>query len=265
MFKKKLNLVFIGITLIFFGFLISILSIDTVRSQIAQKVGITVAQSPIQWNDVKDAAQGDNLTNGILASGIYAFDGVNWDRARATALADGNTSTAGLGTASFGFGFNGVTWDRILSSLHGDGLVAATYPRGINTASFGYMFNGATYDRLRGATATGLQVNVLTNTAGTAGTAFYAIKRDNITNAASVNLAFGFTAKKVIIETATTNTVEIVVDWIGGAAVIPAANAAGDDRIAAGRIVVFDDYAVTSISIIADGAANQTVYVRAFN
>lgn len=96
-------------------------------------------------------------------------------------------------------------------------------------------------------------------------TSFYAIKRTNITNAASVNLAFGFMSKKVIVETDIANTADVVVDWLGGTAVAPAANTAGDDRIAPGRIVVFDTYSVTSISVIGDAVASQTVSVRAYN
>ncbi len=128
-----------------------------------------------------------------------------------------------------------------------------------------YLWDGANYDTWRGTAAGGAYMQIVSNPASTCGTAFYAIKRDNITNAASVNLAFGFTSKKVVVETAIQNSAEIIVDWIGGVAVIPAANTAGDDRIAPGRIVVFDDYAVTSISVIANSAANQVVYVRAFN
>ena len=173
-------------------------SITPIRAQITQIMGLAVVQPPSQWNNVKDAAVGDNLTNGILVSAPYLYDGTNFD-----------------------------AW--------------------------------------RGTAAGGAYMQIIANPASMCGTAFYAIKRDNITNAASVNLAFGFTSKKVIVETAISNSNDIVVDWLGGAAVIPAANAAGDDRIAPGRIVVFDDYAIASISVIADSAANQVVYVRAYN
>ena len=172
------------------GLVIVLMSIGIIRSQIQQVAGLAVAQSSIQWNNVKDAAVGDNITNGLLASGGYVFDGTNWDRVRGT----------------------------------------------------------------------GGAINVSTDTAGTA---FYAIKRDNIA-AVSVNLAFGFTSKKVVIECPGSNTDEVVIDWIGGAAVVPAANTAGDDRVAPGRTIIFDNYAVTSISVIAV-SGTQSVYVRAFN
>jgi len=145
---KYKNKILIG--LLIGGILIAIFSIAPVRSQIAERVGISVWQTPTRPNDVKDAAQGDNLTNGLIASGTYLFDGVNWDRARATGLTDGNTSTAGLGSASFEFGYNGATWDRLLTSTHGDNLTTSA---GLNTAGFLYAFDGVNWDRVR---ATGL-------------------------------------------------------------------------------------------------------------
>lgn len=47
--------------------------------------GLAVAQSSTKWNSLKDAAQGDNLTTGVGAFGLYAFDGTNFDRLTATA------------------------------------------------------------------------------------------------------------------------------------------------------------------------------------
>jgi len=256
------------------GLVIVLMSIGVIRSQIQQVAGLAVAQTSIQWNNVKDGAVGDNITNGLLASGGYIFDGTNWDRVRGTGGAI-NVTAVGTKTPADAYAnptdatgtwallglWNGATWDRALSSLHGDGLVAATYPRGLNTTSFAYLFNGTTYDRIRGDTTNGQWVNV--KATEKSGTAFYAIKRVDIA-AASVNLAFGFTSKKVVVECPGSNTDEVVIDWIGGAAVVPAANTAGDDRVAAGRIVTLDDYAVTSISVIA-ASGTQTVYVRAWN
>lgn len=95
-----------------------------------------------------------------------------------------------------------------------------------------------------------------------AGTGFAAVKRDNIA-AASVNLSFGFTSKKVALEFPLTNTDEVCVDWTGGTAVCPAANTAGDDRFAPGDSILLDEYAVTSLSVIA-ASGTQTVYIRAW-
>lgn len=91
---------------------------------------------------------------------------------------------------------------------------------------------------------------------------FYAIKRDNITTS-SVNLSFGFKARKIVVETKADNSAELCVDWIGGTAACPSANTAGDDRIAPGGTVILDDFYADSISVIA-ASGTLTVYVRAF-
>ena len=106
-------------------------------------------------------------------------------------------------------------------------------------------------------------INMDPNGTGACGSAFYAIKRVNIDPNTSVNLAFGFTSEKVVVETAAGNTQNLVVDWLGGTAVAPSANTAGDDVIEPGRIITFDDYHVTSISVISAGTGSQTVTVRA--
>lgn len=279
--------------------------------------GIAVQGSSIQWNNVKDASQGDGLTNGLPASALFGYNGANWDRLRSTtanglavdvtrvqgtvtttttgpvtpADAYANPTTAlqsyalqgvfngstwdrrrtasadalaATGLASSGnLGFNGTTWDRLRTVAVGDAASTGIPAHGL------YGFNGTNWDRLRSSTANGLQVDV-TRVQGTvtktpAGTAFYSIKRTNIDNTASVNLAFGFTSKVVQIETDSANTTNVVVDWTGGTAVVPAANTAGDDVIAPGRIITLSDYAVTSISVIAPTSAAQTITVRAWN
>lgn len=95
-----------------------------------------------------------------------------------------------------------------------------------------------------------------------AGTGFATVKRTDIA-AASVNLSFGFTSKKVALEFPLTNTDEVCVDWTGGTAVCPAANTSGDDRFAPGDSILLDEYAVTSVSVIA-ASGTQTVYIRAW-
>ena len=111
-------------------------------------------------------------------------------------------------------------------------------------ASMSYIYNGTEAER------------------ATVGNAFYAIKRVNITTA-SVNLAFGFTAKKVFIQMASANDDEVCIDWDGGTAACPAANTAGNDRMVAGDGVILDDFIGTSISVIA-ASGTQTVYIRAW-
>jgi len=110
--KKK---IMIGLSLVLFGIIIVIFSIGPLRSQIQQIAGLAVAQSTIQWNNVKDGAVGDNLTQGILVSGGYFFDGVNWDRPLKSTHGDNLTTSYGLNTASFLYGFDavGANWDRV--------------------------------------------------------------------------------------------------------------------------------------------------------
>jgi len=282
-----------------------------VWAAITNVTGIAVQGSSIQWNNVKDASQGDGLTSGLPATALYGYNGTNFDRLRssqanglavdvtrvqgtvttttsgsvtpADAYANPTTATqsfsllgvfngstwdrqrtasgdamAATGMAASGMmSFNGSTWDRRRSAT-GDAMAAT------GMAASGLMgFNGSTWDRLRADTTNGLWVNV--KAVPTAGAAFYAIKRTNIDNSASVNLAFGFTSKKVQVETDPANTQPIVVDWTGGTAVAPAANTAGDDLIAPGRIITLDNYGVSSISVIGVDNTSQTVYVRAWN
>ena len=170
------------------------------------------------------------------------------------------TQISGLAVAQSSTKWNNVS-DAAIGDAQTSGILV-TNP---------YLWNGASFDRARGTTANGMAVDV-TRVTGTvtvaptpSGTAFYAIKRDNITNGASVNLAFGFTSKKIAIETDPSNTAEVCIDYLGGTAVCPAANTAGDSRLAAGRTIILDDYAVTSISVIGDSAAAQIVYIRAWN
>ena len=49
---------------------------------ISSLVGLAVAQTATLWNNVKDAAVGDNLTSGILAQSTYLFNGSTFDRVR---------------------------------------------------------------------------------------------------------------------------------------------------------------------------------------
>jgi len=120
-----------------------------------------------------------------------------------------------------------------------------------------WLYTGSNFVRQQGSSTGRSFVSI-----DTAGTGFYAIKRDNIA-AASVNLSFGFTSKKVALEFPLTNTDEVCLDWTGGTAVCPAANTAGDDRFGPGDVILLDEYAVTSVSVIA-ASGTQTVYIRAW-
>lgn len=100
------------------------------RTAISDLAGLAVAQTPTLWKNVKDAAVGDALTEGILASGLELYNGVSFDRARGTIAnglavdvtrlpggaqtpADGfaNPTTFQGGWSLIGL-FNGTTWDR---------------------------------------------------------------------------------------------------------------------------------------------------------
>lgn len=156
------------------------------------------------------------------------------------------TQVSGLAVAQ-----SATRWNNVKDAAIGDAQT-----NGI--AAFNcYLYNGTNFDRCRGSITGGLLVQQ-----AQVGTAFFAVKRDNIAGS-SVNLAYGFTSRKVALEFPLTNTDEVCVDWLGGTAVCPAANTSGDDRFAPGSSIIIDDYAGTSISVIS-ASGTQTVYVRAW-
>lgn len=76
--KKFLNfnsiaIIFILVTI---GLILVLLSTGhPLRSQIMEKAGMAVAQTPTQWNNWQDAAAGNVLHNGVPAVAIYIEDG----------------------------------------------------------------------------------------------------------------------------------------------------------------------------------------------
>ncbi len=96
------------------------------------------------------------------------------------------------------------------------------------------------------------------------GTSEYSIKRTNIDPNTSVNLAFGFTAQNVFVYASNSNTQELIVDWLGGTAVAPSANTAGDFTLSIGGHMTKSNFQTTSISLISAGTGSQTVYVNAW-
>lgn len=161
------------------------------------------------------------------------------------------TQLAGLAVAQ-----TSTQWNRLKDMAVGDGQA-----NGVGLFS-PCLWNGTSCDRQRGSVTGGALVNV-SNFPGISGTAFFSVNRNNIA-AASVNLAFGFTSKKIAVRASTSNTADICIDWIGGTAVCPAVNIAGDGRLSPGVTFLLDDYAVTSLSIIAD-SGTQIVSVDAWN
>lgn len=252
--KKWLSYISFGAILV-----LTLSFFNPIRAAIQQIAGLAVAQSSTKWNNIKDAIVGDSLTNGLPATALYEFDGTNWDRVR--------------GDSTYGLDVD-VTRIPAIVGAKTPADAYANLTDALGTWSLLGLWNGTTWDRAKKAQQTMANsmavviasdqsaINV-TATTPVSGTAFYAVKRADIA-AVSVNFVFGFTSKKVVIETAATNTDEVCIDWIGGTAVCPAANTAGDDRVAAGRSITLDDYAVTSISVISS-SGTQTISVRAFN
>ena len=143
-------------------------------------------------------------------------------------------------------------WNSVADAAKGDGLTTGIM------AQSPYLFNGLTFDRARGSIANGMLVQQTPS-----GTTAFSVKRDNIA-AASVNLAFGFTSKKIIIVADATNTDDVCIDMLGGTAVCPAANTSGDRRFRPGATLVLDDYAVTSLSAIA-ASGTQIISIDGLN
>jgi len=119
------------------------------------------------------------------------------------------------------------------------------------------LWNGASCNRAAG-TATGSQIVEQAQVGG----AFFSIFRSNV-GAASSNIAFGITSRKLMIIAPLTNTDDICIDWVGGTAACPAANVAGDTRMAPGDSLILDDFAQTSISVIAN-TGTQSVNITAW-
>lgn len=211
---------------------------------ITQIAGIAVAQSSTRWNNIQDAAAGDNLTNGIMAVSFYVFDGTNFDRARGDVTNGIDVDITRI-ASNDGVDIGDVTINNAASSP-----VEVQIGDGTDTA----LVSAAGELSVAGA---------VTTTPPTVGSAFFAIDRDNIAQS-SVNIAFGITSEKVAVEVPSSNTNDICIDWDGGTAACPAANTAGNDRFAPGTTIIIDDIAITSISVIAD-AGTETVTVRAWN
>ena len=146
-------------------------SVMIVHPAVSELAGLAVAQTATQWNNVRDAAVGDNLSNGILAMSLYMFNGSTFDRARGDTAngidvdvtrISGNVTVIGNQTPADAFAnptnavnahslssvFNGTTWDRVREAT-ADNLAAT----GVSTAG-NVAFDGSTWDRLTGVSNT---------------------------------------------------------------------------------------------------------------
>lgn len=120
----------------FAGIILTLGATMVVYPAISQLVGLAVAQSSTTWNNVKDAAIGDGISNGVLATGIYGLNGSTFDRIRGDAT-------------------NGLDVD--VTRMSGIITPADTYanPTTANQVwSLGGVFNGTTWDRVRATTMT---------------------------------------------------------------------------------------------------------------
>ena len=134
---------------------------------ISQLVGLAVAQTTTLWNNVKDAAAGDALSNGVLAQQVYVYNGLTFDRVRGDTTngmdvdvtrmsgaitpsdAYANPTTANQMWSLNGV-FNGTTWDRRREAT-ADALAVTGLAGSANQ-----IYNGTTWDRIRTATADAL-------------------------------------------------------------------------------------------------------------
>lgn len=116
------------------------------KTAISELAGIAVAQTDTLWNSVADAAKGDGLTTGIMATSSYLYNGVTFNRSRGAPLTD-SVATTGLPASVIEL-FNGTTYDR-MRSASGDALPITGI---IGTGNL--VWNGASNDRQRSASAT---------------------------------------------------------------------------------------------------------------
>ncbi len=144
------------------------------QSAVQTIAGLAVAQSGTQWNNVKDLAFGDNMTNGVLAAGVVVYDGTNFDRVRgdttngldvdvtrvsgtvtvagAITPTDNVSPTDAVDAYAFQGLFDGTNWDRQRSfATNVDGVAAqAVTTSGIaGSVVYEFEFNGTTFDRVR--------------------------------------------------------------------------------------------------------------------
>lgn len=160
-------------------------------------------------------------------------------------------SIAGLAVAQ-----TATKWNNLKDAAAGTtGLTT-----GVGTMGM-FLNNGGQFDMATGDPTNGMKVQL--TAVPVSGTSFFAITKTNLGTSSS-NQAFGFTSKKVAITAPSTNTANVCIDWLGGTAVCPAADTAGDDVFPAGKAIILDDYAVTSISAIA-ASGTQTIVVEAWN
>lgn len=98
------------------------------RTAVTDIAGLAVAQSQTLWKNLRDAAAGDGLADGVMASALMMFNGASFDRARGdttngldvdvTRIGGGVTPadafanpTDAIKTFALPGSYNGTTWD----------------------------------------------------------------------------------------------------------------------------------------------------------
>src|SRR3989304_3514204 len=101
-----------------------------------------VLDGAAEWDRVRGADIGDKQTNGILATGLYGFDGTNLDRLYTVAALGDSATNNILGSALYIFDGAMANYDRARSVLAGDNIDVGLLAVGL------YGYDGATFDRL---------------------------------------------------------------------------------------------------------------------
>lgn len=184
--------------------------------------------APVRLKD--GGSIGDNITAGIMPTGLMMHDGTNWDKVTGTtangidvdvtritgtltmtgnitpADAFANPTTAVNGNSLLS-GFNGTTWDRLRSEgTNADGDAVLTLGA-LATEAYNKVFNGTTWDRVRSGITTG---SVLVDGTSNASS--------NITTDTTTTIkATGGVLNKVIVNTAGTAPASIALYNIASA------------------------------------------------
>ena len=69
-----------------YGKIARLIPFSSMPSTVQSITGLGVLKAPEEWSMVKDAATGDQLERGLIAAGLYAFDGSYWNRVRGSNL-----------------------------------------------------------------------------------------------------------------------------------------------------------------------------------
>lgn len=241
---------------------------------ISSIAGLAVAQSANMWNNVKDAAAGDSLSVGLLATGTMMYNGVSFDRVRgdttygldvdvtrisgATTPADAyaNPTTANQMWSLTGV-FNGTTWDRARSAT-ADTLATT----GIVTAG-NMVWNGTSFDRMRTGSADALAITGVLADAqmGWNGTAYDRVRTASATNnTATTSLG---------IQQVTPASTWSVINTQAGAVQATASKAAGGGtvrHVATSVTVCRGDTAVAAPALVhlRDGASGAGTIIRSW-